>query len=184
MRMDVRSTGGVAISTPPPRARITAPGRANGCDPDDGASRNFAAFAELFEMVQYLIAYVATAVIFLVLDFIWLSQVGRQFYTARIGDLLLDSPRIGVAAAFYLIYSAGIVVFATAPALRANAPGMAAGYGALFGLFAYATYDFTNYATLKNWSLSLSLVDLAWGTVLTGFAALAGFLVTRLIAGA
>jgi uncharacterized membrane protein len=73
----------------------------------------------------------------------------------------------------------GVVFFAVVPALRADSAAMALVYGALFGFFAYATYDMTNYATLRNWPLVVSLVDIAWGTCLTGVSALAGYLATR-----
>ena len=132
-------------------------------------------------MVQYLIAYGITAIVFLGIDFIWLSQIAKTFYSERLGDLLLDKPNLGAAAAFYAIYVVGVVIFSVAPALRAGSATTALVYGALFGFFAYATYDMTNYATLRNWPLEVSLVDTAWGACLTGVSALFGYLVTRLI---
>jgi uncharacterized membrane protein len=132
-------------------------------------------------MAQYLTAYGVTAVVFLVIDFIWLSQVARGFYFERLGELLLDKPNLGAATAFYAIYVVGVVIFSVAPALRTDSATTALTYGALFGFFAYATYDMTNYATLRNWSLVVSLVDTAWGACLTGVSALLGFLVTRFI---
>jgi uncharacterized membrane protein len=132
-------------------------------------------------MSQYLIAYSVTAVIFLGIDFIWLSQIAKTFYFDRLGDLLLDKPNLGAAATFYAIYVVGVVIFSVAPALRAESATAALVYGALFGFFAYATYDMTNYATLKNWPLEVAFVDIAWGACLTGFSALFGYLVTRLV---
>jgi uncharacterized membrane protein len=132
-------------------------------------------------MAQCLTAYGVTAVVFLVIDFIWLSQVARGFYFERLGELLLDKPNLGAATAFYAIYVVGVVIFSVAPALRTDSATTALTYGALFGFFAYATYDMTNYATLRNWSLVVSLVDTAWGACLTGVSALLGFLVTRFI---
>lgn len=132
-------------------------------------------------MLQYITAYAVTAIAFFAIDFVWLSSIAKAFYFNRLGDLLLDKPNIGAAAAFYAVYVAGIVIFAVAPALREGSAGTALLYGALFGFFAYATYDMTNYATLRNWSLVVSLVDTAWGTVLTGFSAVLGYLGTRLI---
>jgi len=132
-------------------------------------------------MVQYLIAYGITAIVFLGIDFIWLSQIAKTFYSERLGDLLLDKPNLGAAAAFYAIYVVGVVIFSVAPALRAGSATTALVYGALFGFFAYATYDMTNYATLRNWPLEVSLVDTAWGACLTGVSALLGYLLTRLI---
>jgi len=132
-------------------------------------------------MAQYLTAYGFTAAVFLVIDLIWLSQIARTFYFERLGELLLDKPNMAAAAAFYAVYVVGIVIFAVAPAMREGSPTTALAYGALFGFFAYATYDMTNYATLRNWPLEVSLVDIAWGTCLTGVSALLGYLLTRLI---
>lgn len=130
-------------------------------------------------MAQYLTAYVITACVFLTIDFVWLSKVAKSFYFGRLGGLLLEKPNMGAAAAFYAVYVVGIVIFAVAPALREGSAITALLYGALFGFFAYATYDMTNYATLKNWSLTVSLVDTVWGTCLTGVSALIGYLGTQ-----
>ena len=131
-------------------------------------------------MAQYLTAYGVTAMVFLMVDAVWLSWIAKSFYFDRIGELLLDRPNMGAAAIFYALYVAGIVIFAVGPALRDGSASTALLYGALFGFFAYATYDMTNYATLRNWSLTVSLVDMLWGTVLTGASALLGYLGTRL----
>ncbi len=132
-------------------------------------------------MAQYFFAYAVTAAVFLALDLIWLTRIAKWFYYQQLGALLLDKPRIVAAVVFYAIYVVGIVIFAVAPALREGSSSTALLYGALFGFFAYATYDMTNYATLRNWSLAVSLVDTLWGTVLTGAAALAGYVGTRLL---
>ncbi|AXS41501.1 DUF2177 family protein [Breoghania sp. L-A4] len=132
-------------------------------------------------MLQYFIAYTLTALVFLGIDFLWLSRVAKTFYFSRLGDLLLDSPRMGAAAAFYAVYVVGIVIFAVAPALRAESVGPALIYGALFGFFTYATYDMTNYATLKNWPVSIVIVDIVWGTCLTAVSATIGYWATRLV---
>lgn len=133
-------------------------------------------------MVQYLTAYGVSAATFLAIDFIWLSRIARSFYFRKVGGLLLDKPNMAAAAVFYAIYVVGVVFFAVSPALRAEQATIALLYGASFGFFAYATYDMTNYATLKGWSLSLALVDISWGTCLTGFSALTGYAGSRLIA--
>ncbi|MGU3575316.1 DUF2177 family protein, partial [Brucellaceae bacterium C25G] len=101
------------------------------------------------------------------------------FYRERIGSILLTSPHLGVAAGFYLIYVIGIVYFAVLPAFNSNNWQLALFNGALLGLVAYGTYDMTNLATLKNWSWSLSIVDMAWGTFLTAGSAAAGYLLTQ-----
>jgi len=132
-------------------------------------------------VLRYLVAYAVTAVIFFALDFIWLSNaVG--FYRERLGELLLERPNLGYAATFYALYVVGIVALAVVPALNGGSWISALGAGALLGLVAYGTYDVTNLATLRNWSLSVSLLDMAWGTALTATAATGGYLLTRWLA--
>lgn len=132
-------------------------------------------------MIQYLTAYVTTACVFLLLDFVWLSTVAKRFYFAELGGLLHDKPKLTIAAAFYAVFVIGIVIFAVAPALQSGSLTVALLYGALFGFFTYATYDLTNYATLKNWSPLVTIVDIAWGTCLTAVSAVLGYSATRLI---
>ena len=126
-------------------------------------------------VVGYLVALGALAI----LDALWLGVVSREFYKARLGQLLLDRPLWSVAILFYLIHAAGIAVFALPPAMAAGTWIAAVLYGALFGFCVYAAYDITNLATLRGWSMTLSLVDLAWGAVVTSAATLAAFLVVR-----
>ncbi len=125
--------------------------------------------------MTYLIAYVSTAVVFFALDFVWLTRVAIGFYRQNIGELLLATPNFAAAGIFYLFYVIGIVYFAVMPAVTANSVLTALLNGAILGLLAYGTYDMTNLATLKGWSLSVSLVDMAWGAVLTATAAAAGY---------
>lgn len=125
-------------------------------------------------MRTILIAYGATALVFLVLDAIWLGTMVGNFYRPRIGALLLEQPRLGVAVAFYLLYVAGVVVFAVMPGLRAEGWATALLLGMGLGLFAYGTYDLTNLATLRGWSVAVTVVDMVWGAAVTGLAALAG----------
>ena len=131
-------------------------------------------------LARLAIAYVATGLAFAAIDAVWLRAMGPTFYRASIGSLLADRPNFAAAAAFYLIYIAAILFFAVTPAFaQAGGWKTALGHGAAFGFAAYATYDLTNQATLKVWPLRLTLVDMAWGTILTGAAATIGFLVTR-----
>lgn len=129
--------------------------------------------------MSLLAAYGAMLILFLGLDALWLRLAMKPFFERRVGALLAPRPRLGVAAGFYLLYVAGILYFAAAPALREAAWSAALLKGALFGFFAYGTYEATNLATLKGWRWSLLAVDLAWGTALTAAAALAGFLAGR-----
>jgi uncharacterized membrane protein len=130
-------------------------------------------------MTRFAVAYVVTLAVFCGLDFLWLGFVAKGYYQSQLGGLLLDKPNIPVAALFYALYVAGVLVFAVLPALDAGQWSRALLHGALFGFFAYATYDLTNLATLKGWTPSVALLDLAWGTVVTGVSATAGCLVTR-----
>ena len=128
-------------------------------------------------VVGYLVALVALAIV----DGLWLGFVSREFYKARLGQLLLDQPVWSVAILFYLIHAAGISVFPVPMALNGGAWTSAVLYGALFGFFAYSVYDVTNLATLRGWPMAVSLVDLAWGTVATAIASTASFLVVKAI---
>ncbi|MDH4439635.1 MAG: DUF2177 family protein [Rhizobium sp.] len=125
--------------------------------------------------MTYLIAYASTAVVFFALDFVWLTRVAIGFYRQNIGELLLATPNFAAAGIFYLFYVIGIVYFSVMPAVTANSVLTALLNGAILGLLAYGTYDMTNLATLKGWSLSVSIVDMAWGAVLTATAAAAGY---------
>ena len=122
-------------------------------------------------MFTYLTAYIAGAVAFVLLDAIWLGLVARRFYFDRIGHLMADRPALGTASIFYLIYLAGIIVFAVVPGLAAGEVMVAAAYGAFFGFCAYATYEVTNFVTLRGWPLSVVIVDVAWGAFLTSATA-------------
>lgn len=130
--------------------------------------------------MRWLIAYGSTLVAFALLDFAWLGFVARDFYQARLGALLLPKPNWGAAALFYLAYPAGVVFFAVAPALDTGSVVRAAAWGAILGTLAYGTYDLTNLATLKGWSVPVAILDVAWGALATAGAAAAGFLLTRL----
>jgi uncharacterized membrane protein len=125
-------------------------------------------------MTKHLAAYVATALAMLVLDALWLGLIAAPLYQQGIGHLMAPQPRLGVAALFYLLYPLGIVIFAVA-ARPAGAwrPTLLA--GALFGFFAYATYDLTNLATIKGWTAQLAAIDIACGTLWSGLAALASY---------
>lgn len=125
--------------------------------------------------MTHVIAYLSTAVVFFALDYVWLTRVAIGFYRQNIGELLLATPNFAAAGLFYLFYVIGIVYFAVMPAVTANSVLTALLNGAILGLLAYGTYDMTNLATLKGWSLSVSLVDMTWGAVLTATAAAAGY---------
>ena len=130
----------------------------------------------MWPVKTYLVGYVAVLVTLAILDALWLGVASREFYKARLGQLLLEQPNWYAAILFYLIHALGIVVFAV-PLAESWASAMF--YGALFGLCVYAAYDLTNLATLRGWPLTVSLVDLAWGAVVTAAAVVAAFLAMR-----
>lgn len=132
-------------------------------------------------MSNFIVAYIFTALIFLAIDFVWLGFVAKDFYFNALGPLLKEKPDMLIAAVFYLMYAVGIVIFAVAPALESGEWKTAMLYGALFGFFCYATYDFTNMATIKDWPVKVSVVDIAWGVFITGFSAVSGFFLTQLV---
>ena len=134
--------------------------------------------------MQYAVAYLAAGLYMALVDSVWLTSM-INVYRQNIGELLLpDGIRVAPAIAFYLLYIFGIVWFAVSPAL-ANGGSLqtAALNGALLGLVCYGTYDLTNQATLKVWPTFITLMDLAWGTILTATAAVAGTLAARWYAG-
>ena len=126
-------------------------------------------------MLKYVLAYGATALAFCALDFAWLTVVAPKFYQAQIGALLLDKPNLLPALAFYILYVAGLVIFCVGPGLDTGQWQRSLVLGALLGLVAYATYDLSNLATLKGWTTSLSLVDMAWGTLASAIASTSGY---------
>ncbi len=130
-------------------------------------------------MGRYAFAYLATGIAFALIDSVWLRTMSERLYKVEIGVLLADRFRLAPAIVFYLLYILGMMIFAVGPAMQNGSWKTALCYGAAFGFFAYMTYDLTNYATLKVWSLKVTILDMIWGTVLTGLAAAAGAAVTN-----
>jgi uncharacterized membrane protein len=130
-------------------------------------------------MLVWIAAYFATALAFLGLDAVWLGTMGSRLYRPKLGPLLRDGFAPAPAAVFYLIYIAGILFFAVAPSLAGGRWSMALLRGAVLGFVAYATYDLTNQATLRDWPVAVTLADLGWGSFVTGMGALAGFFAAR-----
>jgi uncharacterized membrane protein len=130
-------------------------------------------------MLKLVLAYAGSLAVMLVLDLLWLAVIAKNLYQSALGSLLADSPKLGAAAVFYLLYPAGVLYFAIAPALASGSPLQAAGRGALFGFFAYMTYEFTNLALIREWPASLVAIDIAWGVALTAVMALGGYAAAR-----
>ena len=125
-------------------------------------------------MNKYLVACLVVGVVMVAMDVLWLGFIAKSLYQDGIGHLMAERPQVVAALAFYIVYAVGLVVFTVAP--RAGMAGWhsTALMAALFGFVAYATYDLSNLATLKNWPLWLSLVDMACGTVASAVAAVGG----------
>jgi uncharacterized membrane protein len=132
-------------------------------------------------MRKYLMFYLATAIVLVVLDGVWLGLVARDFFRARLGHVMLPEVNLWVAGLFYLLYPVGVVIFTSTPALTSRSWTTAVLYGALFGFFAYATYDLTNLATLRGWPLSVAILDVSWGTLVSAVSAAAGYLLADLV---
>ncbi|TPN81853.1 DUF2177 family protein [Mesorhizobium sp. CU2] len=130
-------------------------------------------------MIRHAFAYVATLITFLAIDAVWLTMMSQRLYRRYLGDILADSVNPAPAALFYLVYVAGIIFFATAPAFSSGKWTTAALNGALYGFFAYATYDLTNQATVRGWPTIITVADICWGSLLSAAAATLGFLLTR-----
>lgn len=129
--------------------------------------------------MKILILYVATAAIFLAVDVVGLKLLIRPVFERHVAHLLADPFRILPAALFYLGYVAGLLWFVSLPALRAGDPVAALIGGAILGVLAYGTYEFTNYATLRDWTTQQVAIDTIWGGVLTGASAWAGVMIAR-----
>lgn len=128
--------------------------------------------------LRWGLTYLGTAAGFLLLDAVWLTQVGPRLYRPTLDPVLADKPNLAAAAVFYFAYVLGIVVLAVAPSRDASL-ARAALNGAFLGAMAYATYDLTNQATLKVWSTRITLIDIGWGVVVTAAGAAAGLLAWR-----
>ena len=119
---------------------------------------------------SFLIAASSSFVILLAADFVWLSNAVNFLYRPRLGALLADKPVLWAAALFYVLYGIGLTFLVVRPAVSADSVFTALWTGALFGLVAYGTYDLTNQATLKGWSLTVTVVAVAWGATISAVA--------------
>ena len=119
--------------------------------------------------------YGISVVVFFAIDFVWLSTATSRIYKPYLGDLLADQPKLGVAAGFYLLYVVGILALAVIPGLQEGSVVGALWRGALFGFLAYATYDLSNLATIRDWPWQVSAIDMVWGTTLNSAVAVASY---------
>ena len=130
---------------------------------------------------MFIKLYAIALPIFFAIDIVWLGLVAKNFYRNQIGILMKDDVNWAAAIIFYLLFIVGLVVFVISPAIEKNSWMHALVFGALFGIISYATYDLTNFATLKNWPLFVTVVDLAWGAVLAASVSTATYFIARKI---
>jgi len=126
-------------------------------------------------MILFGTGYLATLAVFVLADMVWLGTMASRLYRPTLGDIALSGVNLAPAITFYTLYPVGLAIFAILPALKGGNITTVLLYGALFGFFTYATYDLTNQATLRNWTLQLTLIDMAWGSALAATAAACGY---------
>ena len=130
-------------------------------------------------MNRYVVLYLATLIVLLPIDFLFLGLVAKGFFTAQVGDMLGEIRPVP-AILFYLLYGAGILIFASGPAGATWQSALL--YGALFGLFCYATFELTSLSLLRHWTWPVVMVDISWGIVVTALSSMAGLLIANRIA--
>lgn len=131
------------------------------------------------KFTMFLKFYIITIPIFFIIDMIWLGLVAKGFYNKYLGFLMRPQVNWTAAVIFYFLFIIGIIFFAVQPALQTESWSKAMIYGALFGFFTYATYDLTNLATIKDWPLTVTVIDIIWGTVLCGIVSLVSYLIGK-----
>jgi uncharacterized membrane protein len=122
--------------------------------------------------MRFVIVYLSTLVVMLPLDFAFLGSVGKKLFSANVGDMVLDTPRLPPAILFYVLYLAGVVLFVNGSAPANWTHNLF--YGAMFGFFCYATFELTNMSILKHWEWAVVVPDILWGSVMTGISASLG----------
>lgn len=122
-------------------------------------------------MKRYIILYLATLLVLIPIDFLFLGTVARSFFNAQVGDMLGEIRPVP-AVLFYLLYVVGVLIFVSGPAAATSTSTLL--YGALFGLFCYATFELTSLSLLKHWTWPVALVDISWGMFVTALSATLG----------
>lgn len=130
-------------------------------------------------LTKLLISYALTFAVFLLIDMLWLGFIAKGLYAKYLGGFLSDQVNWTAAIVFYLLFVAGVFIFAIMPSVEKNSLVSAVVLGALFGFFTYATYDLTNLATLKNWPINIVFIDILWGSLLTGIVSTTGFYIVK-----
>lgn len=125
--------------------------------------------------MQMLRNFVITFVVFMAIDLIWLGFIAKNLYSKYLGYIMTDKVNWGAAILFYVLFIIGLLFFVITPALDQNSWTYALGAGALYGLLTYATYDLTNLATLKDWPITITVIDMVWGTILATMTSIISF---------
>jgi uncharacterized membrane protein len=125
---------------------------------------------------RYVVLYLSTLIVLVGLDFLFLGVVAKGFFTSEVGDMLGEI-RLAPAILFYLLYVVGVLIFVSGPADATLQSTLA--YGALFGLFCYATFDLTSLSLLKHWSWAVAALDVSWGAIVTAVSSTAGLMVAN-----
>lgn len=130
-------------------------------------------------MNRYVILYLATLIVIIPIDFLFLGFVAKGFFTSQVGNMLGEI-KLAPAILFYLLYVVGILIFVSGQATATWQSTLL--YGALFGFFCYATFDLTSLALLKHWTWPVAIVDVSWGSFVTAISSTAGLLVANWLA--
>jgi uncharacterized membrane protein len=128
---------------------------------------------------RYAILYLATFIVLIPVDFLFLGTIAKSFFTAQVGDMLGEI-KLAPAILFYLLYVVGVLIFVSAPATATWQSTLL--YGALFGFFCYATFELTSLSLLKHWTWPVAVVDIAWGSFVTAISATGGLLIANWLA--
>jgi len=131
--------------------------------------------------MKYFYLYILTFAVFLAIDAIWLTWIAKNMYAEKVGHLLAENPNLIAALVFYLLFIGTILLFVVIPGYEAQSIGKTILLGALFGMVTYSTYDLTNLSTLRDWPLSITIIDIAWGTFLSTATSVAGYYIATLL---
>jgi uncharacterized membrane protein len=123
--------------------------------------------------------YFITLAVFLAIDFVWLTVIAKNIYADQLGFLMAENINWIAAILFYLLFCAGIVTFVIMPSLEKHSSKRCIQLGLLFGLISYATYDLTNLATIKNWPIMITIIDLIWGSLVTATTASVSYYLSK-----
>jgi uncharacterized membrane protein len=131
--------------------------------------------------MKYVLLYILTFIVFLAIDAVWLLVISKNLYSKEIGHLMAERALLLPALIFYLLFVVGVLIFSVIPGYEAQSVSKTLMLAALFGLMTYATYDLTNLATLRDWPIKITLIDIVWGTTISTVTGLAGFYIAQLI---